>query len=239
VRTLTSTTVLGVGALIVVTAGVSVAATSSSAAKTLSACLSSSSHRLTQVSQTPSKPLHCAAGSHRITWNAKGVTGARGPAGPRGPAAATYVPLVGFGSGQVEGCGGTSYTPQPAMGCPVDPTSTFDSQLINSADFGSAATVRLEASFIVNDTGGAWAESEMCARLFDVTIQAVVGKAICATNTAEDTAAQAFRSSAPVALPKGNDNYKVEVAMPLSVTDTLDNSRGGFLTQAVAVVEAH
>lgn len=231
-RTLTTTTALGVGVVIVMAAGVGVAATSSTSSKTFSACLTNKTHSLTGVTRSPSKPRHCKAGSTPVSWNAKGVAGPRGLAGP----AATYVPLLSM---ENSGCGGASYWPEPDNGCPVDPlptTSNFNSTLINSADFAAGATVQLQASFMVSPTNDVFPKAEVCARLLDVTTQAVVGKPLCASNTDPDNESDAFLSTAPVALPKGDDNYKLEVAMPKSITATPDITRGGFVTQAVAVV---
>jgi hypothetical protein len=230
-RILTPTSVLGAGAVILLTAGVSVAVASGGSSKTFSACLNTKTHSISLVTESPAKPRHCAAGTAKVSWNA---TGARGPAGPATPTAA-YVPLLGFAA-EAEGCGGKSYWAEPANGCPTDPKSTFDSQLISSANFAPGATVRLEASFIVNSTEDDFPEAQMCARLWNVTTQKVVGKPICATNKDEVNALNTFLAAAPVALPKGNDSYKVEVAMPKDTQPGLDNSQGGFVTQAVAVI---
>jgi hypothetical protein len=237
-RLFTVTTALGVGAALVMATGVGVAVTSAGSAHTFSACLNAMTGTLTQVTKSPAKPRHCAGHSSKVTWNAKGVAGPRGRVGPSAPTAA-YVPLFGFGSGssaQTLGCGGEAYWAEPSPTCPASKTSKWNSEQINSANFGSGATVRLQASVIVNDTEGDWPKSEMCARLWDITTQSVVGKAVCATNTSESVTVYKFLSTAPVALPKGNHYYKVEVAMPLENQGGLDNGMGGFVTQAVAVV---
>jgi hypothetical protein len=238
VRLFTVTTALGVGAVLVMATGVGVAVTSGGSANTFSACLNTKTRTLTQVTKSPTKPRACAGQSTKVTWNAKGATGPRGRVGPSAPTVA-YIPLFGFGSGssaQTLGCGGKAYWAEPSPTCPASATSKWNSEQINSANFGSAATVRLQASVIVNDTEGIWPKSEMCARLWDITTQAVVGKAICATNTSEATTVYKFLSTAAVALPKGKNYYKVEVAMPLEDQGGLDNGMGGFVTQAVAIV---
>lgn len=227
----TITAAIGACAVVVMATGVGLAAAAGGSSKVFSACLTKS-HGLTEVTESPAKQRHCPAGSSRVTWNAKG---APGPVG----AAVTYIPLFGYGSGssaETFGCGGHTYTPEPTPTCPADATSAWDSVQINSADFAPGATVRMQVSFIVNPTQDDFREAEMCARLLDVTTRKVVGKPVCATNTDDINTVYTFKQSAPVVLPKGAHNYKLEVAMPTNTKTGLDNTMGGELTQATAVV---
>jgi hypothetical protein len=206
--------------------------------------------KLLQHGQCPDGYVKAIIGARGATGEqgpqgAKGDTGLTGPQGPKGDTGAagggeTFVPMVDSVVFGIYGCGSGYTEVITENGCPNNPAQEYDAYTIDSADFAPSATIRLEVSMTAFAPQGSVAESEVCARLLDVTTQMVAVPPLCATNTDANNDLHVHARSAKYALPSGSHEYRVEVAAPLSnagPSDVATDSDAGSLTRAIAIVE--